>query len=1140
MASQILELIVRAKDQASSVLTSVGRSAEQLGGKMRLLGEAASVAGGVLIADLVRNTTAFAQESLRLGGQLDTLTRSFTTLAAASGGNVASLEELRDATQGTVADVDLLKAANQALLLGLPTEELDELMGSAVKLGHAMGIDSLHAVESLTTGLGRQSKLILDNLGIVFQASDAYDWYAAQIGKSSRELTESEKRLGWQKYAMMLIAEKADALGDSVSGVQVAQERWNASIRNMQAAVGSFLGVFGPLIPAFESLMPLLGTMAGTMLPSLITKTNLLAAANKVLAVGKALVNKQTYVAIGVHIKHTAAIVAEKVATLAAKAATWLLNAALATKVALLTLGVGVIAAAAAATYSLAQMTAAAAESEERLGGDVDAANVSLEAQAQTIEDFDRLYGIWGGHLDWMQEKFVEEFAPDLEAAHKRLVRVSEDTMRQIASAYKQALAEERWTEAARMIADFARAHDLSFSQAKKAIDAYVGKVELLADAVEAAVPKYRLEFNRLAAESSRDLEAVARSFDAAFAAGRFQEAADLVGDFAEAHRIAFSDAEEIILDYTEQMKALVSAYDEALAVVQAFEAEFKAGLEEAREAQAAFTAELEHESNVLLALADTRLPDYAEAFAEAFAERSFQAALGYVMAFANKYRLTLDEAKSMFTDYLEAQEDAVANVDFTFPDLDLPDLAGFEFPQLEFPDVGDRERRLYEFMHSLQHESNVLEALADRQLPKYARAFADAFAGDKFTEALRIVATFASRYSLALEEAKRMFTDVLEAQERDAEAAMEGTVDAVVGAADAMAEELRPKLIVLTGDWQAKLAEMREQAEQFSNDVVMHSIWTDMLAELVGQTEAAMASVTAVAQSAFSAVEGEVKQIELPSVEADVAEAHRTVTAFTDVVVGGLAAVASEQLDAIALPAVTVDLEGADRTVTSFSRRLQDQLDKVAATEVEAVELPGLTVDVAATERTLAAVSGLITDRLTALSLPPFFIDVQPAVDFETLIPEVVTAPTVDIDFAGPWLEQLGLIQTQTEETMQVVSAVLRRGFDALQAQAAEVDRTVAGVGEGLRVAALRQPVVVALGPSGAEDRSRDAARSLVIQGPLVNIEGSADRRTAEYAAGLVAEKLKSIVRETTSSGANVKTERIRLPSVGDFAGRR
>jgi hypothetical protein len=54
------------------------------------------------------------------------------------------------------------------------------------------------------------------------------------------------------------------------------------------------------------------------------------------------------------------------------------------------------------------------------------------------------------------------------------------------------------------------------------------------------------------------------------------------------------------------------------------------------------------------------------------------------------------------------------------------------------------------------------------------------------------------------------------------------------------------------------------------------------------------------------------------------------------------------------------------------------------------------------------------------------------------------------------------------------------------------------------------------------------------------VNIEGSADRRTAEYAAGLVAEKLKSIVRETTSSGANVKTERIRLPSVGDFAGRR
>jgi phage-related protein len=159
-----------------------------------------------------------------------------------------------------------------ALMLGLGETgaDLSELFEAAMKLGHAMGIDTTKAVESLTIGLGRQSKLVLDNLGITFQASEAYEWFAQQIGISADQLTENEKKLAWQKFAIMKITEKANELGDVISETQLANERWAASIENAKTSVGRFLGPLGMIAPAMEPLMPLIGTMAGVMIPQLI------------------------------------------------------------------------------------------------------------------------------------------------------------------------------------------------------------------------------------------------------------------------------------------------------------------------------------------------------------------------------------------------------------------------------------------------------------------------------------------------------------------------------------------------------------------------------------------------------------------------------------------------------------------------------------------------------------------------------------------------------------------------------------------------------------------------------------------------------------------------------------------------------
>jgi phage-related protein len=271
-----VNVLIRAQDKATRVVRDIADSVEQSTGRMRkafdALKDVGKIAAGMLVRDMVKGATAAYGEALQLGGQIDTLKASFERLVATSGDTTLTLEKLREATRGTVSDVDLLRAANMALLLGLGETgaDLSELFEAAMKLGHAMGIDTTKAVESLTIGLGRQSKLVLDNLGITFQASEAYEWFAQQIGVSADQLTENEKKLAWQKFAIMKIIEKAEELGDVTSDAQIANESFAASIENLKASIGRFLGPLGMIAPAMEPLMPLIGTMAGVMIPKLI------------------------------------------------------------------------------------------------------------------------------------------------------------------------------------------------------------------------------------------------------------------------------------------------------------------------------------------------------------------------------------------------------------------------------------------------------------------------------------------------------------------------------------------------------------------------------------------------------------------------------------------------------------------------------------------------------------------------------------------------------------------------------------------------------------------------------------------------------------------------------------------------------
>lgn len=193
MSSESHQLLIDIKTQineAISGLKGVRTETEGLSGSLGGMQSALSTASGMLMRDFVQGAASSYGEAAKLGAEIDTLQLSFDAMKEKLGAAGLSLESLRQATKGTVSDVDLLKAANQAMALGLPTADLNDLFSAAMNVGHAMGRTTLQAVNDLTTGMGRQSKLILDNLGILVDTDKAYVDYATTLGhvKSETEM----------------------------------------------------------------------------------------------------------------------------------------------------------------------------------------------------------------------------------------------------------------------------------------------------------------------------------------------------------------------------------------------------------------------------------------------------------------------------------------------------------------------------------------------------------------------------------------------------------------------------------------------------------------------------------------------------------------------------------------------------------------------------------------------------------------------------------------------------------------------------------------------------------------------------------------------------------------------------------------
>ena len=233
---KILNLIFRIKGakKAEQEVSKVDSKLVALGKNAVKVGAAFFAAKGVVTAFQSLSASSLASQ------QVTDLTNAMVNLGGEAGFTAESLEKFKQATDNTVSSAQLLQNTNTALVLGVAQtdDQMADLFDTAQRLGKALGVDTQFAVESLTTGLGRQSKLILDNLGITVDSTQAYKDYAKEIGGTVKNLTEQQKKTAFVNTAMRKAKEAVELLGPEQLTLKETNEQLTVALNDLGLAIG--------------------------------------------------------------------------------------------------------------------------------------------------------------------------------------------------------------------------------------------------------------------------------------------------------------------------------------------------------------------------------------------------------------------------------------------------------------------------------------------------------------------------------------------------------------------------------------------------------------------------------------------------------------------------------------------------------------------------------------------------------------------------------------------------------------------------------------------------------------------------------------------------------------------------------------
>ncbi len=254
--SNLLGLVGTSGTVAASGAEAAAAGTTALGASM----SAALPVIGLVIAGLAATTAAFYAfwKTGQRGLQLENTLLAFRNVINGLEDTNVVLNGLRNATRGTVSDMELMRLTT-ATLQGqseefrkvlLKTENgisnLGKVFDVTARAARATGQSEEYIREKFLTGLRLQSKLRLDDIGVTVNAVQANEKYAESIGKTAAALTDAEKKQAFLTEALRQL----DRIGAEapINSVQDAIKRVGAAFQNLKDKIALLIQpIFQPI-----------------------------------------------------------------------------------------------------------------------------------------------------------------------------------------------------------------------------------------------------------------------------------------------------------------------------------------------------------------------------------------------------------------------------------------------------------------------------------------------------------------------------------------------------------------------------------------------------------------------------------------------------------------------------------------------------------------------------------------------------------------------------------------------------------------------------------------------------------------------------------------------------------------------------
>jgi hypothetical protein len=134
-------------------------------------------------------------KAVEAGAKMKDIANNFETIRIKAGLLPGVMNDIREATRGTVTDMKLMAASNRALTDGLDPTRLSELWAKAKQISEVTGTDITNTFEMLYMAIAKGQTRMLSQIGITLDAEEASKNYAASIGKEVSQLDFKDRQI---------------------------------------------------------------------------------------------------------------------------------------------------------------------------------------------------------------------------------------------------------------------------------------------------------------------------------------------------------------------------------------------------------------------------------------------------------------------------------------------------------------------------------------------------------------------------------------------------------------------------------------------------------------------------------------------------------------------------------------------------------------------------------------------------------------------------------------------------------------------------------------------------------------------------------------------------------------------------------